>query len=316
MRHTLTLLITLAATPLAAQPRPEQPPSSIPQGPTGTVTVETFLGDLEKGSARQGGGINPRLINMMELVNPDNYPELAFERNVEGTVRVAVKVNNDGLATKCDTIGKPAPELGGPTCAWFLAHGRFVPALDRKQRPVAGEYRRTIVWQLPVMTPVPVAEGFNRATFDFDKNGVMTGCSQEQSDWAKQLAEDNPKCEFATAMVQALVMTSGISDPENWQLRMDTYFRLVDDETWKALGNGPDDRLLARSANRLTVGPDGKLTDCVAGDWESNHPMVVQAGICTMPKRIRFLPSSEPVRKLLVANVVYLRSKRSGKPTT
>lgn len=112
--------------------------------------LPSFLGDLEKGSARQGGGTNPRLINMMELVNPDNYPELAFERNVEGAVRVAVKVNNDGLATKCDTIGKPAPELGGPTSpgSWRMGGScrRSTASSDRWRASIversSGNFRR------------------------------------------------------------------------------------------------------------------------------------------------------------------------------
>ncbi len=128
--------------------------------PVGTVVIETPLGvvDNMRAPSIDNSPNAARLLNVGEMFHADNYPALAKDREVEGKVTVRVVVDPQGLATHCQTVGKPAPELGGPTCALFLAQARFDPARDRKGRAVKSTYTRTVAWMLEALVPLPFAE--------------------------------------------------------------------------------------------------------------------------------------------------------------
>lgn len=313
------LVVALGASSAAAQSTgrgPEQPPSASPQGPTGTVTIETFLGDIGTPTKRVGGGTNPLLINQAEIFTQDSYPQLAWELGVTGAVRVKVLVDVNGLATDCRTLGpKPPPQLGGPTCALFLAQARFVPAIDRKRKPVEGVYHKTVQWRLPAVPPAPVASGVDSLTFGYNSEGVNVSCRRERVDWDKPDTDERDPCEIMGQGAQFLALTAPRPDWPAWELRAETHFIPGSDPYWKALGAGGDNQLLGRFGVQLTIGPDGIVRKCEKAGSELPHPMMFEMDPCPRTRRLRFEPSSTAERKLQLVTVMYFRRKEPATRT-
>ncbi len=301
------LALTLFAASAAIGQPASQPPSRIPQGPPGTVTVEKYLGDIEKANPRRGGGVNPRLINQAQLFTQDRYPELAQDREVEGKVTVVVEVNEGGLATDCRTLGNPPPELAGPTCALFLAEARFVPAFDRKGKQIKGRYQRTIQWQLEPVVPVPFAEAHDRLIVYFNAQGVVGGCRRERSEGVP-IDEDEPDaCADVTMMAQLLGMFAGVERLADWELRFEMLSIPGETIFWNGLGEGPDEKLLSRTAFQLGVAADGKIVQCDEIGTELRAPIGNSAMDCREAKRVHYVPATDALRKMQMVNVVFLK---------
>lgn len=295
---------------------PEQPPSSIPQGPSGTVTIDTFLGDIGEPTRRVWGGTNPMLTNQAEIFTSDSYPQLAWELAVTGKVKVEVLVDANGIATDCRTLGpKPPPQLGGPTCALFLAQARFVPAVDRKGKPVKGVYHKTVDWQLPAIPPAPVASGVESLTFGFNSEGLNISCRRDRVSWDKPELGEPDACEMMGQVAQFMALTAPRPDWPAWELRVESHFIPGSDPYWKALGAGGDNQLLGRSGVQLTIGPDGIVRRCENTGSEMPHPMMLEIEACSKTRRLRFEASNVAERKLQLVNVMYFRRKEAASRT-
>ncbi|MEO8619045.1 MAG: energy transducer TonB [Sphingomicrobium sp.] len=303
------LALTLSAASAATGQPTSQPPSSIPQGPPGTVTVETFLGDIEKWALRRDGGINPQLLNAGQIFTQNHYPELAVDREVEGDVTVVVDVNEGGLATHCKTVGNPPPELAGPTCALFLVEARFVPAFDRKRRPVKGTYQRKIAWRLEPVVPVPFGNTFDRVIVDFDAQGVAAGCRREQSEGMPIDEEEPDPCDEIRMPAQMLGVMAGVERLADWELRFEMLSIPGETIFWKGLGEGANEKLLSRRAFQQSVSADGSVIQCTEIGTELRAPVMNNAMSCRETKRTHYSPAADAQRKIQMVNVIFLKQK-------
>lgn len=125
----------------------------------------------------------PTLLNLDEVVTPDDYPLSAQRKGAEGTAHIDVRVGKDGLVESC-RIAKSSGNiaLDEQSCAVFRARARFTPARDRKGRFVAGHFRKPITWRLEGEQTVadqlsPRQAWSLRFTTWLNSSGKVVGCS-------------------------------------------------------------------------------------------------------------------------------------------
>ena len=82
------------------------------------------------------------------LFRGDDYPAEALQKNEQGQVGVSIHVDAAGSVSDC--IIKSSSKstiLDKRTCDVIRERAKFKPALDRRGRPVATQYHRTISWR-------------------------------------------------------------------------------------------------------------------------------------------------------------------------
>ncbi len=231
--------------------------------------------------------------NPGQWFGPDTYPPEAKRNREQGTVRVGVVVDADGMPTGCSILessGSSALDEG--TCPIFLEHVRFRPGTDNAGRAAPSMWRGSVTWRLDEQdsaielattgevdrtVPAPLgnpAEWFPPAAYpteakrageegtvgfavDVDAHGRIISCRITQSSGSPSL--DTQTC--------ALIRKSGkfapARDPSGnavagtWQQRT----------TW-TLGNKPIDvasALLRWSATtQYTLDERGNAIDCTS----------------------------------------------------
>jgi hypothetical protein len=304
-------LITAVVSAQAAQP-PQRPADA-----TSNVAEE---------QQRPAGKSDPVLVNTLEIFQADKYPRLALEREVEGQVKVRVEVDPSGLATHCQTLGSPPPELGGPTCALILAEGRFEPARDRRGRAVKGRLERSVRWVLEALEPQPFEEGSDRLVFSFDDEAVITDCKRERQ-VSKRVLEDEARmvehlgeplpdpCKIIGLGAKVVAAASGLTPLSEWLLKTETLVRTGEAELWRSIGNGPDEKMLMASGFRLEIGADGKVSRCAPiapeQDYLPDQPMN-----CDDLSKQTYVASSEPKRVLHIVNLTYFKRRKTSEATS
>lgn len=282
--------------------------------PTGTVVVETLLNvvdrmriDLPDKSANTA-----RLLNSDDIFIADNYPPLAQDREVEGKVTVRVGIDPQGLVTHCQTVGKPPPELGGPTCALFLAQARFDPARDRKGRAVKSTLTRSVKWVLEALKPMPFADSTDRSIFTFNSDGSIANCRRETTGVrAEELGvEKQDPCTLMALDARMAVTMAGLDDPSQWELLAEYDVRTGPIDIWEAIGSGEDEQVIFRGGHKLVVDADGTVRDCAP-----IHPKELEVMIplnCERIKRGKYVAASETDRRIAMISISYLRKRYPG----
>lgn len=96
------------------------------------------------------GQAGPVPIDPASWVTNDDYPAMAIEQGLFGTVEVAFTVDDTGRATACTTVKSSGSTLmDEATCAATMPRARFEPARDAQGRAVAGLALRRVHWQAP-----------------------------------------------------------------------------------------------------------------------------------------------------------------------
>jgi TonB family protein len=90
-----------------------------------------------------------RLLNLGELVTPDDYPSQSVVADEQGTVGVSVKVDAAGRVADCMVeISSGFAALDAQTCRLFWLRAKFEPDHDADGKAVPSVYRRKITWRL------------------------------------------------------------------------------------------------------------------------------------------------------------------------
>lgn len=109
---------------LPAPPAPPAPPPLPRKGPSGAVSIRSY-------------------------VHPDDYPVLALRNGAEGDVRLELEVDEQGHVDKCAVLSSSGDvELDYGSCLVAERRFHFLPALDAGARPVRGKVTRTLRWRL------------------------------------------------------------------------------------------------------------------------------------------------------------------------
>lgn len=303
------LLLTLMLVPVSAFAQ-RAPPT------TGSVVVETPLRVGDTIRPRRGNHNAAFLLNRQEIFTPENYPELARQRRIEGTVRVRVQVNPQGLATHCEAVGSPPAELSGPTCALFLAQARFLPARDRRGHAVKSTYTRSVHWKLEDLEPLPFVDRDDTVIFTFNDDGSISSCRRIKPVTRADLVEpDETICANLEMMARLVTVNSGLTQLSQWELRAESLVRVGPYELWRSIGAGEDNLLVSRLSFRLDIGPDGTVRGCVP--TEPGHEKAAEdLAICEQMKYDRFAASPEPRRTAHAVQIIYFRRKTSSSKTS
>lgn len=116
--------------------------------------------------------------NPGEWIVTDDYPPAALRTRAEGTLSIKLEVDDNGHPTKCEiTSSSDVPELDDVACARVLERARFMPATDKRGRPISGIYSATVRFQMPDGRESLPNDGAAVLTFTVEKDGTVTGCS-------------------------------------------------------------------------------------------------------------------------------------------
>ena len=251
--------------------------------------------------------VRPKLVNMLEIFNTPNYPYWAMAMNEEGRVQFVADVNAAGMVTACrvtQSSGFPNLDLG--TCDIVSSQGRFEPARDRNGRPIASDYRRTVVWQLMQREPWPVADSRQRIIFAVDDHKQVTECRVEMD----PVDEFDPRtCTQTRGMAQVMVFASPPEfDWKDWTIVLEDS-QFLDAAEAMTVGVGPGMQLFDRDITRITLDGAGKITRCETIE-KPRQPMPGKAEWCArMMNNTAFAPGNGAVRELTGVDAIYMQKK-------
>ncbi|TVV73463.1 energy transducer TonB [Sphingomonas solaris] len=84
----------------------------------------------------------------------DDYPAAALKAGTEGVSAVRWDITPEGKAENCSvTTSSGSPDLDQAACTAIVGRARYVPALDKKGRPVRSFATRRVRWQIPIGQP-------------------------------------------------------------------------------------------------------------------------------------------------------------------
>jgi TonB family protein len=235
-------------------------------------------------SESEEGG--PRLLNLGELVTPDDYPSQSVVADEQGTVGVSVKVDAAGRVADCMVeISSGFAALDAQTCRLFWLRAKFEPDHDAAGKPVASVYRRKITWRLEgegmpleawahtlIVTPQPEGEPLCRFAFE--------GALKERG--KKEMPRgDSPKCKEvfgeASWLESALVGKGGKAS-----LAMEQRFVPGAHVSLAAAPKAPGE-LMHRAVLHLKFDERGKVVECRQAGSEGEAPPSSDA-CATVPK--------------------------------
>lgn len=265
------------------------------------------------------GAPGPRMLNLREVFNDDNYPFFAKARGDVGRVRFMVLLDMRGGPTACQILEPAEAEtLNQPTCDLIMEQGRFEPARDRRGKPIASTYTRRVAWMLMDPPPMPVRDSHQRVVLTFDGAGGAE-CRVEAS---ADLKYDPRTC----PMLVEMPMVRGMAAARAALLRaqMARYATVSEMSAFTGpdalpraqlvgMRNGED--LNDRTIARLTIDPAGKVKDCtiveqgtVAALGDENATGAVLT--CERMAEVEFEPSSAGGERMVVqVSAAYYRER-------
>lgn len=84
------------------------------------------------------------------LKNGDDYPEAIIRTEIEATVRALLNVDANGRVSECRIVVSSGwLSMDRVTCALAQRRGRFEPARDRDDKPVADVFLFSHTWLIP-----------------------------------------------------------------------------------------------------------------------------------------------------------------------
>lgn len=201
---------------------------------------------------------DPKLLNLQELVTSEDYPRVALERHQEGVVEVRVNVDREGFVTDCSFVRSSGfAALDEQTCALFRARGRFAPARDGKDRPMAGTVRQKIRWIIgkDLDQPMPRHAWMMRQTVSLDRAGQVVGCVDESTGLSQRhdcLAVTSKESSGAAEKSSGAVAYSIL---ESYFLPGDPDKAVMPPDLWGATN-------VARQVSRVRISAGGQVVAC------------------------------------------------------
>jgi protein TonB len=88
--------------------------------------------------------------NLAGYISMDDYPAEALRQHAQGTVRVALDVDETGRVSACTVLQSSGfAVLDQATCRLMSSRARFAPAHDAAGRPVKDVFKTSIAWRVP-----------------------------------------------------------------------------------------------------------------------------------------------------------------------
>lgn len=281
-----------------------------PPGPASPLEISDQIRPPLPAKQRARG---PEMTNLAEVFSADNYPFWAGANWDEGRLRFRVEVDPAGRAARCAIVERALSDaLNQPTCDLVMAKARFLPATDRRGRPVAGSFERKVHWQLE--------ERYKWGTGDRHRRVILWVDAAGQRQCRIEASPGNPvdprTCgEFAATpgiigmLATALHQRAGQRD--QWELVIQDGLIATGGPAGdgSAIGSRPGEQLGLRSRARLTIDAAGKVTGCKVlekGAATDDEWRVA----CERHSKEQFEPSvAGAERTILVVNAVFLRGR-------
>lgn len=268
------LVSMLAALAASASPGAPEVPRSLPIAGKATR-------DLSK---------PPKLLNRAELMTVDDYPLAARFFDQQGSVRVAVAVDENGKIADCvveQSSGFPA--LDTQTCRLFWLRARFEPGRDELGRLAGTTYHQTIVWRLEDRR-APAAPWLSRLVWTVDKNGALISCHAETKGIADTPGQNG--CIYVGQLpAQARLFGFG---PRSDRVTIMLESQFAPDGTALTPHSpaGPNERVYSLQTSRLALDAEGKVANCKPVD-QAGINQLAGHDTCEDVRGLRFEPSGK-----------------------
>lgn len=111
-------------------------------------------------------------------VTSADYPAASLRAENQGVTGFELKIDPQGRPSEClVTSSSGWPELDSTTCSLLIKRARFVPALDKKGKPVGSIYRSRFRWVIPSYSgPSQLTPGSRIISFVVEPDGSATNC--------------------------------------------------------------------------------------------------------------------------------------------
>lgn len=197
----------------------------------------------------------------------DDYPASAIQLGQEGQVRVALRVDAVGRAVGCSVLeSSRSANLDLATCRLLQSRARFTPAKDDKGQAVEGAVRTAVRWVLPPRPPVPDSLTI---TYRITAESRMVDCKGAMVVAGKSSRKSDAECRGDPAPPGFITAVKNQSASPEPRVRMEMRLLRSPSEPWPQL-SGTSERVLARSAARLVVEPDGRVSSCTVVETSSS----------------------------------------------
>jgi TonB family protein len=217
------------------------PPSSAPPAPPPPFSSDGSL------AAPRG--------NLTGLIRTEDYPLEALRAEQEGTVQVAISVDERGGVADCIVEqSSGSPSLDSQTCRLMWLRARFTPARDRRGKAVRGVYRQRITWRLEGGRPT--AAWASRMMISFGPDGKLKSCRIEGEGAYKDVAEDCGK-DFKAAEPAEMMGLSAA----NTTLVLEERF-VPGATSAPAWPPAAGEKIMSRLALALDIDEHGKVSGC------------------------------------------------------
>lgn len=206
---------------------------------------------------------------MASWFSRDDYPAAALRDRQEGVVQLNLDIDRSGRVTRCmvqDSSGSAALDVA--TCRILRSRGRFRPAVDRLGNPAAGRLSAGIAWHL---------------------RGPVTEAAPTGSATVVQAGAPNLSVPVAAPRLPATRGAVPAAGPARAEPARPLQSLLQpDDYPAAALAA----RQEGRTAYRLAIGPDGRVTGCVV--LVSSGSAALDSATCRIIRsRARFVPARD-----------------------
>lgn len=201
-----------------------------------------------------------RLLNLHELVTPQDYPQVSLVNHEEGSVTVRLKIDSSGLVSSCRVARSSGHvALDEQTCALFRARARFEPAKDRAGRPVGSAHTQQISWKLGDRSvAMPRQAWMVRVTLGLNRDGAIGHCKLE----ATGIVSKPHDCEVLLSATKA----SGGNNPSLAHIAgfaiTETHFYPVGAGEVAVPPALAGATLVAQQVSNVVIEADGRISGC------------------------------------------------------
>lgn len=240
-----------------------------------------------------------RLLNLNELVTPQDYPRVSLLNDEQGSVTVRLKIDPSGLVRSCKVARSSGHvALDEQTCALFRARARFEPARDRNGRAVESSFTQQVSWKLADgSAPMPRHAWMVRVSLGLSRDGSVGQCKME----ATGLAAQPKDCELLLAAVKASTGERSSSAAIAGFAITETHFYPVGTGEVVVPPPLPGATKIAQQVSNVVIEPDGRIRLCEGIRYSGAASPLTDA--CRMLIGTQFEPAP-PGEKSLVGTVV------------
>lgn len=298
---------------LSIQTSAALPGAQAADGAIGEPTKIILLPPVADGAR---GGV---LLNMGEVFGSEDYPIEALKNEEQGTVAASVTVDQAGRPTACRiSTSSRSPSLDSTSCALLMQRGRFRISPDAPAGAVSHVAPVRVRWILPKYRGAPFADYVVRTVFAIDQDVKLGSCLVEGM---IDPAQGSDQCAFVRPIAQSIVEYGFTGVPAaNRDLVMEQGLLVGTSDNAHAIGNGPEKRLLRRTAWSMAIDADGKVMECTPIDLdEADYAASAKQNMCEKNRAIPFEPlpagqADRSPRYAVLYYVTYLRPRSGASP--